>query len=82
MKDDRCHLTCTACGRGCHGTVFGRQTHRFDCCGIVRAHVPHRDGTSWYRSGMEVGYLTGPSTTTSPGPVPSGARSGAVSQPG
>lgn len=69
MKGDRCYLTCTVCGRACHGTVFGRQTHRFDCCGVIRAHVPHRDGLGWFRSGVEDGYLTGLSTTV-PGPVP------------
>lgn len=63
MKGDRCYLTCTECGRPCHGTVFGRQTHRFDCCGVIRAHVPSRDQVTWLRSGMEGGYLTGVSQT-------------------
>lgn len=68
MSTDRCRLSCTLCGRRCHGTAFGRQSHRFDCCGEVRAHVPSSNGTGWFRSGMEAGYLTGPSCTTVPGP--------------
>jgi hypothetical protein len=59
---DRCYLSCRSCGRPCNGTAPGRCTHRMDCCGVIRAHVPTGDGM-WVRSGMEGGYLTGPSTT-------------------
>jgi hypothetical protein len=74
VKGDRCYLSCTECGRPCNGTVFGRQTHRFDCCGIIRAHVPLRDGLSWVRRGMESGYLTGLSTTKPQAHKASGQR--------
>lgn len=60
---ERCTLSCSVCGRRCNGTVFGRQTHRFDCCGVIRAHVPRADGATWFASGMEAGYLTGLSRT-------------------
>lgn len=61
---DRCYLSCTVCGRGCRwsGRTYGRQTHRFDCCGVMDAHVPSRDGATWFRSGPPA-YLTGPSQT-------------------
>ena len=61
-----CYLSCETCGRSCRwsGRTYGRQTHRFDCCGLIRAHVPYRDGVTWSRNGMAGGYLTGPSQTT------------------
>lgn len=58
----RCYLSCRTCGRKCNGTAMGRCTHSMDCCGVIRAHVPTQD-TMWVRSGMEGGYLTGPSKT-------------------
>jgi hypothetical protein len=66
-KVDECSLSCEVCGRLCNGTSFGRQTHRFDGCGTIRAHVPVKDRAgepTWVRNGMEGGYLTGLSTTT------------------
>jgi hypothetical protein len=70
-----CTLSCAVCGRLCNGTRFGDQTHRFDCCGVVAAHVPvARRGrygprlpeTVWQRidNPMAHGYLTGPATST------------------
>lgn len=64
---ERCYLSCTECGRPCNGTAFGRQTHRFDCCGVIVAHVPAkvRGGDDvWVRRLREAGYLTGLSQTT------------------
>lgn len=64
-----CPLGCRVCGRGCNGTRWGRQTHRFDCCGEVEAHVPkiplRKDDHGWraVRNPMQAGYATGPSTT-------------------
>lgn len=62
-RRERCYLGCTVCQRRCNGTAWGRQTHRFDCCGVIEAHVPHSDRDGWFRSGMSGGYLTGPSQT-------------------
>lgn len=65
-----CPLACTACGRRCNGTRWGRQNHRFDCCGVVAAHVTRQprakddDGWGLVLNPMRAGYLTGPSTTT------------------
>ena len=63
---DHCRLGCTACGRPCNGAALGRVTHRFDCCGLIRAHVPGRDGSTWadVAEPMRAGYLTGPSRTS------------------
>lgn len=68
---ERCPFGCSSCGRSCRAAQ--RQTHRFDCCGQIAAHVPTvlRPGTSraertWtnHTDPMRAGYLTGPSQTT------------------
>ena len=64
-----CTLGCRACGRACKGTSFGRVSHRFDCCGVVDAHVPHQpkrnDDDGWHvvADAIRAGYLVGLSTT-------------------
>lgn len=64
-----CPLGCASCGRACNGTRWGRQSHRFDCCGVVAAHVPvkplRKDDHGWrlVSDPMRRGYLTGPPTT-------------------
>lgn len=68
---ERCPFSCAACGRSCKAGQ--RQSHRFDCCGAIAAHVPTvlRPGTknaekTWtnFTDPMRSGYLTGPSQTT------------------
>lgn len=59
----RCYFTCRVCGRPC---VAGTSdNHRFDCCGVIVAHVMGRDLTPVViEDPMRAGYLTGPSQTT------------------
>ncbi|NGZ99667.1 hypothetical protein G5V59_02735 [Nocardioides sp. W3-2-3] len=68
---EKCPYGCSICGRACKAAQ--RQSHRFDCCGEIAAHVPtiRNAGTSkaertWLNvsNPMHAGYLTGPSQTT------------------
>jgi hypothetical protein len=73
MNTTRCDLSCEKCRRRCNDGPVDNCTHRFDCCGVVVAHVPVvrrirlkgavRPTVIWIRSTTEAGYLTGPSTT-------------------
>lgn len=66
---DRCPFMCTICHRRCAASQ--PQSHRFDCCGEIRAHVPSMVGKGKNRdrrwadvaNPMQGGYLTGPSQT-------------------
>lgn len=68
---ERCPFSCPTCARNCKAAQ--RQSHRFDCCGEIAAHVPtvRNAGTknaerTWTNvtDPMRSGYLTGPSQTT------------------
>jgi hypothetical protein len=76
---ERCPFGCPSCGRSCKAGQ--RQSHRFDCCGQIAAHVPtvRNAGTAkaeptWsnFIHPMQAGYLTGPSMTS---PLPAGSAS-------
>jgi hypothetical protein len=58
-----CHFTCRTCGRACRAGCS--YSHRFDCCGVVVAHVMGPDLVPRLISDpIGAGYLTGMSTTT------------------
>lgn len=68
----RCHFTCRECATPC--TAGRSDNHRFDCCGVVVAHVMGANLTTRIIDNpMSAGYLTGPSTTH-----PKGASLGRV----
>lgn len=58
-----CYFTCRECGRPCR--AGSSDNHRFDCCGVIVAHVMGRNLTPRVvETPTLAGYLTGPSHTT------------------
>ena len=57
----RCPFTCATCSRRCRAAQ--PFNHRFDCHGVIHAHVYGRGGWQLVAQPMSAGYLTGPSKT-------------------